>query len=275
MITAEQITEALEHLGVRTHDTLFVHSGLKRCLTVAGRSREEKLATIVRGLGDAVPDGRLILPTFTYSFCDGGAFDIERSSSTVGALTEHFRRLPGVRRTADPIFSAAVLGPLPPEWERRLYSVHDTDCFGEESVFAYLLESRAKLLFFGVGFEFCTFVFHVEQRLGVPYRYFKEFSGDVGTGSWALPVTARYYVRDLDGDVENDLEPLAHALLEEGLASTVSLLPRGPTLFLTDAPSVARIAAERVPANPDFLLRRGRDGQEVGRAAATRLSRST
>jgi aminoglycoside 3-N-acetyltransferase len=274
MITAEQITHTLAGLGVKPHDTLFVHSDLRRCLTMAGRSREEKLDTIVRGIGDAVPAGTLILPTFTYSLCEGEEFDVERSPSTVGALTEHFRLLPGVRRTMDPIFSVAVRGELPDGWERRLFSVGDSDCFGAESVFAYLLECRAKLLFFGVGFESCTFVYHVEQRLGVPYRYFKDFRGLVRTDSEAVPVTARYFVRDLDGDVENDFRPLARALVEGGLAVTASL-PRGPELFLTDTPSVAETAAERVRADPGFLIRRGDKDQRVGSPVLGRLSRAT
>jgi aminoglycoside 3-N-acetyltransferase len=256
MITAEEITETLAALGVRPDDSLYVHSGLQRCLTVAGASREEKLATIVRGLREAVPEGRLMLPTYTYSFCEGEPFDIEQSPSKVGTLSEHFRRLPGVRRTADPIFSTAVWGVLPGEWERRLLTVGDTDCFGAESVFAYLLERNAKLLFFGVSFEYCTFLYHVEQRLGVPYRYFKHFRGLVQAGTRTVPVTARYYVRDLNGNVENYFTPLAEALLETRRASSATL-PQGPDLFLTDAASATEIAAERVVGNPDFLLRRG------------------
>jgi aminoglycoside 3-N-acetyltransferase len=256
MIGAGQITESLARLGVREDDTLFVHSGLSRCLTVTGNSRDEKLATIVRGLSEAVPRGRLILPTFTYSPCNGAVFDVSRSPSQAGLLSEYFRRLPGVRRTRDPIFSAAVRGELPDRWERHLFRVRDTDCFGPDSVFEYLLECRAKLLFFGVSFEYCTFVYRVEQCLHVPYRYFKDFNGLVRQGSRLRPVTARYFVRDLHADVENYFEPLAEALQASGHASTATL-PRGPELFLTDAPSVAEIATERVRLNPDFLLRRG------------------
>lgn len=256
VISAAQITQTLARLGVRPDDTLFVHSGLHRCLTVEGDTREEKLATIVRALSAAVPDGRLMLPTFTYSACNGEPFDVEDTPSTTGVLSEHFRALPGVRRTLDPIFSVAVRGALPKEWERRLFQMRDTDCFGDQSVFAYLLECDAKLLFFGVSFEYCTFVYRVEQQLLVPYRYFKDFQALVSDGSCLRPATARYFVRDLDADVENWFEPLARALLELGLASTASL-SRGPELFLTDAPSVAEVATEQVRLNPDFLLRRG------------------
>jgi len=153
LIAAGDITSALADLGVGPRDTLFVHSGLKGALRLAGATRDEKLATLADGLRESVPDGLLILPTFTYSFTgDGEPFDVASSPSTVGVLTEYFRTLPGVRRTADPLFSCGVLGELPEPWARRLYGVGDVDAFGEHSVFAMLAELDAKILFIGVDF---------------------------------------------------------------------------------------------------------------------------
>jgi aminoglycoside 3-N-acetyltransferase len=153
LIAAGDITRALADLGVGPRDTLFVHSGLKGALRLAGATRDEKLATLADGLRESVPDGLLILPTFTYSFTgDGEPFDVASSPSTVGVLTEYFRTLPGVRRTADPLFSCGVLGELPEPWARRLYGVGDVDAFGEHSVFAMLAELDAKILFIGVDF---------------------------------------------------------------------------------------------------------------------------
>ena len=142
-----------------------MHSGLRGALRLAGATREEKLQTLTDGLRDSVPGGLLILPTFTYSFTEGEPYDRAQSPSTVGVLTEHFRTLPGVRRTADPLFSCALLGELPAPWDERLMAVGDTDSFGEHSIFAMLEELDAQLLFLGVDFEMCTFVYRVEQQL--------------------------------------------------------------------------------------------------------------
>ncbi len=262
MISASQITSAIRDLGVRPGDALFVHSGLWAALRVAGPSPREKLVTIVNGLNASVPDGVLMLPTFSYSFCKGHVFDIDHSPSTVGALTEHFRRLPGVRRTSDPIFSAAVRGDVPAAWEEALFAVDDKDCFGDRSVFAFLRERNARLLFFGVSFEACTFVHHVEQGLGVRYRYMKDFPGVIRTSDTETEITARYFVRDLEDDVVSFFEPLAEALVVRGAARSATL-PDGPTLFLTDAESVEATAKDRLRANPSFLLARGHDRDEV------------
>jgi aminoglycoside 3-N-acetyltransferase len=224
---------------------------------VAGETPGEKLDTMLAALDLTVPEGVLALPTFSYSFTRGEDFGVRSSPSVVGVLSERFRSRPGVRRTADPIFSAAIRGSLPARWA-HLFEPGDTDCFGERSVFAYLRDVDAWLLFVGVGFAYCTFVYHVEQRLRVPYRYFKEFGGTIRDGDAAVRATARYFVRDLEDDVENWFDPLAAALVESGAARRASL-PRGPALLLTTARAVEAEATRRVRQNPEFLLRRGHE----------------
>ena len=56
------------------------------------------------------PKGTIVIPTFTYSATKGKPFIVEETPSTVGDLTEFFRKQPGVLRSCDPIFSVAVRG---------------------------------------------------------------------------------------------------------------------------------------------------------------------
>lgn len=257
MISAPDISRALAQLGVMRGDTLLVHSGLKGALRLAGDTREEKLATLTAGLCDSVPDGLLILPTFTYSFTRGEDFHLRDSPSTVGILSERFRALPGVRRTTDPIFSCALLGELADPWGECLLRIGDHDCFGPHSIFGLLAHADAKLLFLGVGFQMCTFVHHVEQRLRVPYRHLKDFHGTVLDGDErAAAVTARYFVRDLADDVESHFAPLGEDLLAAGDARR-ACLERGPGLYVTSAAAVASRIERRLGEHPDYLLRRG------------------
>jgi aminoglycoside 3-N-acetyltransferase len=256
VIPASDITSAVTDLGVSASDTLFVHAGMQGALRVEGATPAEKMDTVLAGFEACVPNGVLALPTFTYSFCRGESFDIDHSPSTVGGLTEHFRHKPDVRRTPEPIFSTAIRGEAPRAWEERLFAVGDKDCFGEDSVFAYLHAVDSKLLFFGVGFEYCTFIHRVEQYLGLPYRYMKDFSGDVVVQGSARPVTASYFVRDLESDVEDEFRPLARELEARGEARTMRL-PKGPHLFVVGAQAVSEVAVEMVGRHPDFLLRRG------------------
>ncbi|MEA2393728.1 MAG: aminoglycoside 3-N-acetyltransferase [Solirubrobacteraceae bacterium] len=255
-VDAGDVAGALRDLGVGPGDTLWVHAGVQTALAMAGSTAEAKVATVLDGLRLTVGDGTLMLPTFTYSFARGETYDIASSPSRVGIVGERLRCLPGVRRTADPMFSAAVAGALPPGWSDRLFTVGDTDCFSARSVFACLRELDARLLFVGVGFGSCTFLHHVEQRLRVPYRFFKTFAGSVRDGDRVVRTTARYFVRDLAADVESHFDPLAGALLASGAARRATL-PGGPPLLLTSAGAVEAEAVRRVREQPDFLLSRG------------------
>lgn len=256
MIAAAEIAARLGALGVARDDLLFVHSGLATAMRIAGRGPEEKMATIVDGLVRSVPDGILGMPTFTYSSTKGEVFDPGATASEVGALTEYFRNRESVRRTLEPNFSCALSGHLEPGWAERLFTVGDTDAFGNDGIFGMLREGAAKLLFLGVSFECCTYVHHVEQRLAVPYRYFKEFAGAVRVKEREEPVVSRYFVRRADEDVVTCFGPLADELVARGRASAATL-PRGPRLFLTDTRAVEEVATDLVAVEPDFLLRRG------------------
>jgi aminoglycoside 3-N-acetyltransferase len=257
LITAAEITNALADLGVARDDAILVHSGLRGALRVEGASAADKADTVIDALSAAVPAGILAMPTFTYSFTRGEDFDLDESPSIVGALGERFRRRAGVSRTADPLFSVALSGSVPYGWEEPLFAVGDKDCFGDESVFALLREARGKVVFFGVGFEFCTFVHHVEQRLDVPYRFPKPFHGRVHSRSeGSREVTATYFVRPLDEDVEPFLDPLADALLAIGGARG-AVLGDGLDLLVADTDAIASTIARRLEENPDFLLTRG------------------
>lgn len=210
---------------------------------------------MARGLRDCVPRGVLIMPTSSYSFCEGEAFDVATTPSRLGVLTEHFRGVDGVRRTTDPIFSCAVLGDPEPAWQ-ELFEIGDKDCFGPRSVFAHLVAAEAKVLFVGTGFEACTLVHHAEQLAGVPYRYLKDFHGEVQAthevaGGDVAPARAV-----TDADVETYLQPLGDALLRDGHARAETLA-RGPRLLAVEAGAVVWKALATLGDRPDFLLRRG------------------
>ena len=133
-IEARDIASALTDTGVLPDDVLCVHAGLQTALGVAGHSPLEKVDTVLDGLAQAVPDGTLVLPTFTYSFTRGEDYDLEQSPSRVGVIGERFRARREARRTADPLFSTALQGTVPRDWE-HLFEPRDVDCFGDQSVF--------------------------------------------------------------------------------------------------------------------------------------------
>ncbi len=209
----QELYDALGQLGITTGDELFIHSDISAFLLMnshvpGGDIRQVLVDTLRQAVGNS---GTLIMPTFTYSFCRKQIFDHKQSPSTVGALTEYFRHLPGVLRTIDPIFSVAVQGPRSKE-----YMTQGKDSFGAGSIFGLLYERNVKLLLLGAPLLSVTMIHFAEQRAGVPYRYFKNFSGTVHLDGKSFEDERRYYVRDLDMSIVYDTSTLQENLYQNG-----------------------------------------------------------
>ncbi len=214
LIYFEDFRNALEIVGVSRGDTLFVHSDIGVFGKLPGPDRESYLPkTLVQVLTEGVGlEGDIILPTFTYSFCKNEVFDVAKTRSTVGALTEFFRKSENVIRSPQPIFSVACWGKNAEE----LADVSD-DSFGTNSIFDKLYKKNGKILFFGAPFQSCTFVHYAEQSLGIPYRYMKKFSGIVRNQDKDIQKEINYYVRRLDMDTLTNFSPLEGSLEQKGI----------------------------------------------------------
>lgn len=204
----QDIASALQKAGLKEGDDIFVHSDLKSFGKIAGKiSREEFLGAFLKALLEVVgPKGNIIMPTFSYSFCKKEVFDPKETKSTVGILTEYFRRLSEVKRSMDPIFSVAALGP-----DKDFYTEVGTDCFGRNSIFEKLNKKKAKMVFLGETFDM-TYIHFIEQHYNVPYRFIKHFSGQIKTGNASKECTFAYNVRPLNENIEYDLEGIAEFL---------------------------------------------------------------
>jgi aminoglycoside 3-N-acetyltransferase len=209
-VNAADIIEALHEIGIAPSDILFVHSDLTAFGKLALLDRDNLCRTLIDTLQKSIGrQGTLIMPTFTYSFCQGLPYDLYNSPSTVGALTEYFRRQTEVIRTRHPLFSVAICGP-----QKEVLQQVDLDSFGPHSIFALMRKGKGKFLFFGAAFQACTFIHHIEQMHGVPYRYMKEFLGTIKEGEQEYSAIATYFVRYLEKNVIVDLKRFEKYLLE-------------------------------------------------------------
>ena len=128
---AEQVADDLAEIGVRRGSLLLVHSSLSALGWVTGGA-----ATVIAGLSRALgPEGTLLLPALTYAYVNAGQprFEQAGTPSCVGAISEYFRTLDGVRRSLAPTHSVCGLGPLADEILNR-HHLDPTPC-GENSPF--------------------------------------------------------------------------------------------------------------------------------------------
>ena len=183
--TFDQLVAALRQVGVQAGDVIFTHVDLAALgmpeLTNANlpsRNRRALGEAICRLIYTAVThvigeSGTWLVPTYSYSFGKQQLYDPATTPSSVGTFTEWFRQQPDVMRSADPMFSVAGIGPQ----TAALFADLPHDCFGPDCIYDRLHRANAKIVNLGVGVRDMTFLHHVEQSVGVPYRFKKLFLG--------------------------------------------------------------------------------------------------
>ena len=203
---------------------------------------------VLPALNSLVEEGWTIaLPSFTFSFCGGKRFDLRSSGSETGCLSDWaLASLPGARRTPHPIYSFVVCGPSANE----MVALRPVTTFGEGSCFEFFEQRDAVLVMLGCGWKFCTQFHRYEELAGVPYRFYKDFSGEarLDAGEVPQPVSARMFVRDLEIDAENDFSPVVEALRLRG-AIAAARVWRGDVESVPVS-SIACVAKEQLSRDP-------------------------
>ena len=161
----QDFRKALERVGVRSGDVLMVHSSYDRFEGFRGSPSD-----VIQALQDAVsPGGTIMMPSMPFTgstrewLNSGQVFDVRRTPSRVGLLTELFRRSPGVVRTVHPTHPVAIWGALAEEMSRDAHT-STTPC-GRPSPFARLVDVGGQSLMLGAGIEYMTFFHAVEEFL--------------------------------------------------------------------------------------------------------------
>jgi aminoglycoside 3-N-acetyltransferase len=236
-------------LGVKKGDTLFVHSDIKPFGKIA-TSKTQLLRSIVEVLEESVgPEGAIVMPTFSYSFCKGEIFDRDATPSTVGVLGDFFRKEPGVTRSVHPLFSVAAWGKDMEEYLRT-----SKDSFGAGTVFETLHRKNGKILLLGTDFQSCTFLHYTEQIAQVPYRYLKTFSGTIVDADASYKDAYTYFVRPIDGTIDNDFRVIEPVLRERGVLCEATV--GGGKLMLVSANELFDVSQDVLKADPYFFVKK-------------------
>lgn len=156
VVGRSDLVAALRELGVEPGDGIFVHSAM----SVFGRI-EGGPDGVVDALEEAVgPQGVVAMPSFpliggTLEYLSGDPlFDIRETPSRMGAVTEAFRRRPGVVRSLHPSHPVAALGPGADD----LVKDHELAAtpFGDGTPFARMIERGFVQVWLGTGIRIFT-----------------------------------------------------------------------------------------------------------------------
>lgn len=225
-ITREQITKVLREVGIGPGDGLLVHSALQYLGRPVGGVRVyyaalcEILDNGSGRTGEVPLLGTVAVPTFNFAFARGERYDPANTPSEgMGSFSEFVRTLPGALRTSHPMQSLAVVG----HYAAELSGLDTPSAFDPGSVFERMLELDFKLLLLGADVQAVSMLHYSEQRAKVPYRFWKDFKGEIRTSSGWSSRTYRMYVRELELDPQLQLYPIQEMLMKRGQWSSLPI----------------------------------------------------
>ncbi len=160
-----ELTNALRSLGIERGNALLVHSGFNRTTGFTG-SPNDFIDALLEVVG---PEGHLLMVSMpymssTFEYLQKGAiFDVRKTVSHMGIVSETFRRRSGVLRSQHPTHPILAFGPRA-AWivgghEKCLYPC------GLGTPFDKLFQLGGKLLFVDVSFFTMTFFHYLEERI--------------------------------------------------------------------------------------------------------------
>ena len=173
--TREDLVNAMIKVGANDCNILYVHFGFSFGIPNPDLPRSvinNEFYEALLELGVKT----ICMPTFTFSFCNNKDFDVDKSKSSMGSLNEYFRNRPEVLRSCDPLMSTAVLGQ-----DKDLVSNFEGESVGKGSTFDKIFQKdKVKFLFMGTKLPDCfTYMHYLEWKSKVPYRYNRNFKGNV------------------------------------------------------------------------------------------------
>jgi aminoglycoside 3-N-acetyltransferase len=160
-----ELAAGLRRMGITETDTLLVHSNFEPLSGFTGSPMD-----VVNVFADLVGQkGNLLMVSIPFRgtaydyLAQGKPFDVRKTLSMMGLITEMFRRRPGTLRSLHPTHPVLALG-KDADWLVAGHEACRYPC-GPGSPFEKFHSLGGKILFFDVGFNSITFFHYVEHLL--------------------------------------------------------------------------------------------------------------
>ena len=250
VISNLDIYQSIQSLNAENCDILYVHSSLNFGVPNSQLRKSDLLNALIEVIYSLRVD-TIIFPTYTFSFCNNLMYDVELSKTPMGVLNEFFRKQPGVTRSDDPLMSNALYG----KNDFLVKNIGFYSC-GKDSTFDLLHNTRlrTKFLFLGPVLGDCfTYMHYLESLYNVPYRYEKNFVGQIKKKGIIYNAEYSLFVRY--GNVFPGFGSLIYEniLLERGTARKKLL--GDAAITVVDELDASRIYGELIYSYPNFFIK--------------------
>ncbi|MBO6805964.1 AAC(3) family N-acetyltransferase [Thalassospira sp.] len=217
MNVVERLSNDWHESGIEKDDLVLLHANIKNLyLRYRKLGYRLTLDEIIDSFLSAVGDnGGIIFPAFTYEYSLDQPFDMLKTKSGMGSLSEAARIRAQRARTGHPYYSFSCLGNYPSE----LNGLINIDAFGPGSPFEILHRAGAKIAVLALDDQHSmTFYHYAEQLAGAPYRFSKSFLGThIDLDGRKVNRVFSMYVRDMAKGIVTDVNPMGELLWTKGL----------------------------------------------------------
>ena len=247
-VTENDFFKVLDGFNIRGTKYLYVHTGLTFGFPNPKLTKKQLLESIL-SIFEKFEIENIIFPTFTFSFCNGEDFDVNKSKTKMGAINEFARKMPNAIRSTDPLMSNVLIGN-----DIDLVTKLSKNSVGEGCTFDKLHKRKGvKFLFFGTKVGDCfTYMHYIEKMVNVDYRYDRIFSGSITNNNETFTSSYNLFVRYKNifpGDGSYKYEEM---LLKNNISKRVSIGDSSITIL--EESSAYDLYVDLITKNPTYFL---------------------
>lgn len=161
MTVESRIHQELKSFGISEGDTLLIHASFNSLVEIPGEA-EAFLLGFEQTLTES---GTLMIPTFSDHSVGihNPVFDIRKTPSDLGYISDYFRNREGTKRSLHPTHSVCALGAKADDFVKD--HGKDETPFGPNSPFAKLLNHKGKIMMIGTGLRPNASIFAVQEAI--------------------------------------------------------------------------------------------------------------
>lgn len=246
------IINKLKEVSISKNDNIFIQSNLGFFGKLKNANDANALCQIFK---DAIfevigPNGTLVVPTFSYSFCNNQVYDKEKTPSTDCGIFSEFIRLDSKsKRSDDANFSITAIG----KNAKKITSNSPEYSFGKNSFWDRFLSIDGMLCRFNLHPNYMSIIHYVEKSCSVEYRWDKSFKGKSIINGQEENKRFFHFVRDLNIDEHSsELGKLQDLCIKQGIMK-VSNLGRGK-IYGVKVKDYVNLAKQEVEKDSLFLI---------------------
>lgn len=211
------LNEYWNNSKINEGESILLHANasrlVKNCLKIDKNFKTNSiLETLLKKIG---PTGTIIVPTFSFKTINNKFFDIKKTPSEMGLISELVRKNPLSVRTGHPVYSFAAIGS-----KKNLFeNLDNEDAFSIYSPFKIIHNINCKIAIMDLpDSKSMTFYHYIEQMNSVKYRFIKKFSFEYNNiNNEIFNKEYSIFVRDLDKKVITDVDRAGDLLWKQNI----------------------------------------------------------